>query len=810
MPFVEVIFNLPIKRNFDYKVPEHFKAVLKSGQRVLAPFGHRELTGVITRIREKSEYAECKDIIDILDEKSLISEELLQLTQWISEYYLDYWGQAIQLALPRGIERKSNRIVHVISNADLDTIHLTERQKILFDIIERDPGKSTSIYRKKYGTGAFNYLLNVLKNKNLLAIHQVDRSDMVRTLKRRFVVVRDSIEGDFSGFRKRNELSEILTELAGQSFLFTDFQKKTGYSASKIKRLASESYLAIEERVVDRKIKIEYQEEKTDVILNKEQRHALLEIIKSIDEAKFRVHLLHGVTGSGKTQIYLEAIKSITERGKTAIVLIPEISLTPQTVRRFENYFPGNVAVFHSKMTLGERYDSWMKVYHAKYSIVVGPRSALFMPLKNIGIIVVDEEHDGSYKQGGSSPRYHARDVAIYRAKIHDAIVILGSATPSLESYYNAGENKYNLLELSKRIKNIRLPQVYVVDMKGSNKKDRIAKIFSPLLIDKMKDRLTKNEQIIILQNRRGHSSFLQCTTCGYIALCPNCEISLTYHYYDKHLQCHYCGHSMQAWKMCPKCQSREIKYLGTGTQKIEKEIKSIFTGATIIRMDLDTTTRKGSHDRLLKAFKEGKGDILLGTQMIAKGLDFDNVTLVGVISADIGLTIPDYRASERIFQLLTQVAGRAGRGILKGEVIIQSHLFSHYAIQFASNHDYLGFYKEEISYRKAMVYPPFQRMINIRFTSPDLTKTIQKAREVSQKLKRFSKGLYDIIGPAPCPISKIKNRYRWQVFIKINSQIDPSSRKSKDLIIRRLDTYLRSKRDDIKIEIDVDPVDMM
>jgi primosomal protein N' (replication factor Y) len=351
---------------------------------------------------------------------------------------------------------------------------------------------------------------------------------------------------------------------------------------------------------------------------------------------------------------------------------------------------------------------------------------------------------------------------------------------------------------------------VIIVDLKRSYKGKDKSKIFSRILIDKIADRLAKGEQIILLQNRRGHSAFLQCIDCGYIALCPNCAISLTYHSFNRQLQCHYCGYATSDSGSCPKCYSREIKYLGSGTQKIERELGQIFPQIRMIRMDLDTTTRKGAHDLLLKSFKEGKADILLGTQMIAKGLDFENVTLVGVISADVGLTLPDYRASERVFQLLTQVAGRAGRGIIKGEVVIQTYLYTHYAIQLASNHDYCGFYDEEIIYRESLGYPPFQRMINIRISGSNFSDTIENARVIAKRLMYSSANLFKVVGPAPCPISKIKNMYRWQILIKLNSEMDPTGRRSKQKITDCLESYLRYNKKELKVAIDVDPVDMM
>ena len=774
------------------------------------PFGKRELSGIVTKVSDTSSYHECKDIIDVLDERALVSSELLQLTKWISDYYLGFWGQSVQLALPRGLEYKTKRVIDLVKGYDPDEYQLTERQKFLYDIIAFEPGKSTTFYKTKFGSGSFYYLLNSLKNKGLLHIRDSEAVQPVRRLKKRFITVNESIDRDLKCFRNREELSEILQRWAGQKMLFSEFKKRTSYSQTKIKKIADHGLIVIQREEVDRNYVIEYQEEKRDIVLNTAQVQALTEIQNSMQANEFRVHLLHGITGSGKTQVYLEAIKSTIAVGKSAIVLIPEISLTPQTVRRFENYFPNQVAVFHSKMTLGERHDAWMKVYDRKYSIVVGPRSALFMPLNNIGIIVVDEEHDASYKQSGSVPRYHARDVAVYRAKINNAVVVLGSATPSLESYYNAQQKKYNLLELSKRIMDVKLPKVFVVDMKGLHKPKDRSKLFSLVLVDKIADRLAKKEQIILLQNRRGYSAFLQCTDCGYIAVCPNCEISLTYHSFNQQLQCHYCGYSTRNPGYCPKCQGENINYLGSGTQRIEKELRQLFPQVRLIRMDLDTTKQKGAHDRILKFFKEGEAEILLGTQMIAKGLDFANVTLVGVISADIGLTLPDYRASERVFQLLTQVAGRAGRSILKGEVVIQSYLYTHYAIQFARNHDYCGFYGEEIIYRKKLDYPPFVRMINIRISGPDLSDTIHNARRINKMLKQSSRGLYVITGPAPCPISKIKNMYRWQTIIKLNSQKDPSGKRSKEIILKCLAPHLRLEQKQLRIALDVDPVDMM
>jgi primosomal protein N' (replication factor Y) len=544
--------------------------------------------------------------------------------------------------------------------------------------------------------------------------------------------------------------------------------------------------------------------------LNNSQKSALSKIKESVLSDKFKVFLIHGVTGSGKTQIYLEAIKSTLIKGKTAIVLIPEISLTPQTVGRFENFFPGQVAVFHSRMSLGERYDTWRKISAGDYPIVVGPRSALFMPLKNLGMIVVDEEHDNSFKQNSSKPRYHARDVAIYRASQNNCVVILGSATPSMESYYNAGIGKYELLELPERINNVAMPQVSIIDMRYGKGQKRESQIFSSQLLHKINERIQNDEQIILLQNRRGFSSFIQCVSCGYIPQCPHCAIALTYHSYDKYLHCHYCGYATPAGKNCGKCNSEQLRYQGSGTQKIESELKRLLPAARILRMDQDTTTIKDAHDSYLQAFRAKKFDILLGTQMISKGLDIPNVTLVGVISAEIGLSIPDFRASERVFQLLTQVAGRAGRDKRPGEVIIQSFLEHHYSIQFARNHDFIGFYNAEIEHRRQLSYPPFSRIINLKVTGDSLNETMKISRQLAQMLRRLSQDFFLVTGPAPCPLTIIKNRYRWQILLKLNMQSDPSGKKTKRVLKKHLENNLKFKKADTRVIIDVDPVEML
>ena len=480
--------------------------------------------------------------------------------------------------------------------------------------------------------------------------------------------------------------------------------------------------------------------------LTEEQSVAIKPILQTIEEKRHDVFLLYGITGSGKTEIYMQSIQKVLEEGREGIVLVPEISLTPQMVNRFKGRFGDEVAVLHSGLSIGEKYDEWRKIQRKEVNVVVGARSAIFAPFENLGIIIIDEEHETSYKQE-DKPRYHARDVAIERARTHNCPVILGSATPSLESFARAKKGVYQLLTLSKRMNDQSLPTVDIVDMREELREGNRS-MFSRVLYDKLQDRLMKKEQTVLFLNKRGHSSFVMCRDCGYVIQCPNCDISLTYHRYQQQMKCHYCGYEAVVPTICPECTSEHIRYFGTGTQKVEEELGKIFPEARVIRMDVDTTSRKGSHEKLLTDFQEGKADILLGTQMIAKGLDFPNITLVGVLSADTMLHLPDFRSSEKTFQLLTQVSGRAGRHELAGEVVIQTYSPEHYSIELAGQQDFDQFYQKEMMIRKIHKYPPFYYLALITVSHEELMKVVDVTEKISVTLSsRLSKGAH-ILGP--------------------------------------------------------------
>ena len=533
-------------------------------------------------------------------------------------------------------------------------------------------------------------------------------------------------------------------------------------------------------------------EEKIKFNLNEEQQKVYKEIFNFINTNE--TFLLYGVTGSGKTNVYMKVIEDVIKNNKTAILLVPEISLTPQIIKRFTSYF-SNIAVLHSGLSDGEKYDEWRKINEGKVNIVIGARSAIFAPLKNIGVIIIDEEHSQTYKQE-NNPRYNAIDIAKERCKYHNCPLILGSATPSLESFARAKKNVYKLLELKNRYNNNTMPKVEIIDMNKEFKK--ASGYFSNTLIDQIKETLERKEQVILFLNRRGYSSFLTCSSCGYVEKCPNCDISLTYHKSSNMLRCHYCGYATKRKKLCPKCQE-EFKDYGIGTEKVEEELKNLIKDAKIIRMDVDTTTTKNAHAKIINSFLEEKYNILVGTQMIAKGLDFPNVTLVGVLNADIGLNFPDFRSSETTFSLLNQVLGRSGRGNKEGKVLIQTFNPEHYAIAYTKNHDYLGFYNEEMKIRKILKYPPYYYICSIKIISKDYNLASKSSYDVVNYLKQNIKNEI-ILGPSVCNVFKLNNNYRFQIIIKykdVNNILE---------YLTNIEHHYFNKKD-IKVEIDFNPL---
>ena len=629
---------------------------------------------------------------------------------------------------------------------------------------------------------AFQVMLpKALKAKNKTNMHKKFN---------KYIVLNSDINqiNDYIASCKYNSQKEILNKLLNEKkVLITSL-------SSGIKTLEKKGLIKIIEEEVYRYNIIKDNDFKR-VRLNSDQERVVEKIISNLNISK--TFLLYGITGSGKTEVYLEVIDCVLKEGKNAIMLVPEISLTPQIVQRFVNRFGNNIAILHSGLSDSEKYDEYRKIKEGLVKIVIGARSAIFAPFDNIGAIIIDEEHTPTYKQDETSPRYDAKDVALWRSKYHKCPLILGSATPSLESFARAGNHVFELLTLTRRPAGSILPEVHIVDMKEEVKRGNF--VFSKLMIDKINEKLGKNEQIILLLNRRGYSSMITCSDCGYVEKCPKCDISLTYHKTSNTLRCHYCGFYKKKTDKCSSCGSSNIKDYGMGTQKLEEELKQKFPSANIIRMDMDTTSKKGAHEQIIKDFGKHKYDILVGTQMIAKGLDFPNVSLVGVLNADMSLTIPDFRSSERTFQLLSQVSGRAGRGDIQGEVIIQTYNNNHYSIVFAKNHDYLSFYKEEMKIRKSLSYPPYYYITLVNISCKDYELGFAHADKIGKYLRDNLEKTTIILGPTMANMFKINNVFHYQCIIKYQRDNKLSK------VLKEIDDIYKIESK-VNVSINVDP----
>ena len=629
---------------------------------------------------------------------------------------------------------------------------------------------------------AFQVMLpKALKAKNKTNMHKKFN---------KYIVLNSDINqvNDYIASCKYNSQKEILNKLLNEKkVLITSL-------SSGIKTLEKKGLIKIIEEEVYRYNIIKDNDFKR-VRLNSDQERVVEKIISNLNISK--TFLLYGITGSGKTEVYLEVIDNVLKEGKNAIMLVPEISLTPQIVQRFVNRFGNNIAILHSGLSDSEKYDEYRKIKEGLVKIVIGARSAIFAPFDNIGAIIIDEEHTPTYKQDETSPRYDAKDVAIWRSKYHKCPLILGSATPSLESFARAGNHVFELLTLTRRPAGSVLPQVHIVDMKEEVKRGNF--VFSKLMTDKINEKLGKNEQIILLLNRRGYSSMITCSDCGYVEKCPKCDISLTYHKTSNTLRCHYCGFYKKKTDKCSSCGSSNIKDYGMGTQKLEEELKQKFPSANIIRMDMDTTSKKGAHEQIIKDFGRHKYDILVGTQMIAKGLDFPNVSLVGVLNADMSLTIPDFRSAERTFQLLSQVSGRAGRGDIQGEVIIQTYNNNHYSIVFAKNHDYLSFYKEEMKIRKSLSYPPYYYITLVNISCKDYELGFAHADKIGKYLRDNLEKTTIILGPTMANMFKINNVFHYQCIIKYQRDNKLSK------VLKEIDDIYKIESK-VNVSINVDP----
>ncbi len=824
---ISVALPVPLPQQFTYTVPEQLTAVVSAGTAVIVPFGKKILTGIVTGFPAERPTAALKAVIDIVDLKPLISTEDLSLAEWISDYYNTPLGETVRLFLPSGLSQSSKRMITLNATSIAGSAVSSTHQKIIS--LLSHSAVTLQQLRKRSGVKNLYSVLSEMSAAGTITIEEIaSRRPSVRK-EWYFKILRRSETESFRS-KKQSEVWSAINGLTDDETDVKTFLQKHSASMAQLRSFEQRSLIALYQKETLRRAEFASDDHINKGLMiqpNPRQTEAIGSITSSIDTGTQQTFLLHGITGSGKTQVYIESIRHTLKKNRTAIVLIPEISLTPQTVKRFQLHFGDLVVWMHSRMSDGERYDAWRMVREGRCSIVIGPRSALFAPLKNIGLIIVDEEHESSYKQFDASPRYHARDVAIMRGAVYRATVLLGSATPSMESYSNALSGKYTLLSLPERADNAFLPPVTIVNMLDERKRlytaakqqakelgkkafENLSRSISSTLEMKIRDRLEKKEGIILLQNRRGFAPFTECTSCGHVEQCDQCNVTMTYHATKKHLRCHYCGTVKPAPTVCPECSGFEFTLNGFGTQRVEQELSGLFPEAKILRMDMDTTSQKGSHEKILRQFGEGGADILLGTQMVAKGLDFPRVTLVGVISADTQMMLPDFRSAERTFQLLTQVAGRAGRSTLAGEVIIQTSQPGHYAMKHVREHDFLGFFQEEIEFRRAINYPPISRVILIEFKGR-IEKSVEETAAVfGKKLSAFIPR-ESILGPAPAVLSKIKNDFRWQIIIKSDKETDKNGTRARNSAARVIkEEQPRAAARNVKIIVDVDPTGIL
>ncbi len=827
--YANIALPVPLAQTFTYIITNDFENELTIGSIVSVAFGKKILTGVVIEYTNNRPSVALKPI-RTLEPIPPLSEKTISLALWIAEYYSAPIGETVRLFLPAGIGAISKRIIRLQKNIPADVIEAQEqispqRKKIISLLRQNE----ITIQQLQKATGVKNLyaLTNDLRNSGIVEI--VEQSKKKIRTKKEWYFRRESGVPDVLLRKTQLRLWQIIETIEGEVSV-TTFLKSHGGSLSIIKMLAQKKFISLYQKEVEYKNTLEIDDHTAkglSILLNTHQQQAFHSIADVLEKNIHSTFLLHGITGSGKTQVYIESIRRALAMEKTAIVLVPEISLTPQTVKRFQLHFGDAVVWMHSKMSDSERSNAWHKAQSGSYKIVIGPRSALFAPLKNLGLIVVDEEHESSYKQFDSTPRYNARDVAIIRGILENAVVVLGSATPSMESFTNSSTGKFTLLSLPERADNAALPPVHIVNMNIERKKnfaaakqtakeigkkafENLSTSISSLLKEKIENRLEKKEGIILLQNRRGFAPFLECDECGHVEQCPRCSVTMTYHATKKHLRCHYCGKVQPPPATCSVCGGISIHMRGFGTQRVEQELTAFFPNAIILRMDLDTTTRKGSHEKLLREFGEGNADILLGTQMVAKGLDFPRVTLVGVISADTQMMLPDFRSAERTFQLLTQVAGRAGRSALAGEVIIQTSQPAHYSLRHVQDHDFNGFFNEELEFRRATSYPPYSRISLLEFRA----KNEKKVEEVASTFGKLLRGYIPaewILGPAAAALEKIKNEFRRQIIIKADKTKDKSGALARNAIkkaIQQISSH--SKKNRVKIIVDVDPAGIL
>ena len=804
--YIEVAVALPVEQTYTYGVPASLSASVTPGKRVLVPFGRRRVTGyVLGETACRGTYA-VKRILDVLDQIPLFPPQMIPFFKWVSGYYMYPLGEVIQCALPGGL----NLFDLISLSATPEGLEAFTSEARHLSPLEREVMTrlaSGACRLKDLGTRPDRRisaaLIQELELRGWLVRERSLQGGATRPRMERYAALGDR-PPPASLSRARTDILALL-EARGEVSI-SDLKEHVPTAPRLIRAMEDQGLVRIYEKSLYRDPFGEPIPPDEPRVLNPEQARAVGEVDAALGKG-FCPFLLAGVTGSGKTEVYLHLARKVMEKGLPVLVLVPEIALISQIERRFRARFGEAVAVLHSGLSAGERYDQWLRILNREASVVIGARSAVFAPLEKPGLIIVDEEHDTSYKQG-SDLLYNARDIAVVRAKLSAAVVILGSATPSVHSCYNARTGKFREIRIRRRVESRPLPEITVVDLKKVEDARGARRFITPTLYDAMKTALAKNEQVLLFLNRRGFASFPVCSSCGNAIRCVHCDITLTYHHLAGVYRCHYCGYARKAPCDCPECGPSHIKLLGMGTEKVETAVKALFPEARVARMDRDTTSRKGSVVRILKSLKKGAVDVLVGTQMVAKGHDFPNITLVGVICADLSLSFPDFRSGERTFQLLAQVAGRAGRGDAPGRVILQTFTPDHFSIVAATHQDYEAFYKVEIGFRTALAYPPVSRIIQLKISGVDQAATREAAealgvvcRDLRQQDEIYGKWV-EILGPVEASIQKIAGRYRWQMLIK-GRRVSPLRRFVRAVSAAAPALFRHPK---VRVVIDVDP----
>lgn len=809
LTYVDVAIPRPVHHPYTYHVPAELSALVTAGKRVLVSFGSRRVTGYVLGYSVDPGDLKTKPILDVLDAKPLFPESLIPFFKWIADYYMYPIGQAIQCALPSGLNRFDFDLFHITpkGRGRLLKKKVSNQQRLVLNCLEASPKAFRAIVKDCHHTLSKSDLL-MMERRGWVGKTKKLSDQKSKPKMGRFVSIAE-FDPDTGG--QGTAKARIIAELIKQGEMSVKALTEQIPSASRVIRtLEQENRVKICEKPLYRDPFGEPIIPDVRHDLTEDQQKAISTIFPSLDQG-FSTYLLAGVTGSGKTEVYMQTVAEVINRGLSALVLVPEIALISQIGRSFRSRFGDCVALLHSGLTAGERYDQWIRILSKQASIAIGARSAIFAPLSDVGLIVVDEEHDTSYKQENQL-RYNARDLAMVRARHHGCVVLMGSATPSIQSYYNVSTGKFKLLRLPNRIEDRPLPKVRVVDLKKSKSHRGARRFITPMLMNAMKRTLEKREQVLLFLNRRGYASFPTCAACSEPVKCNNCDISLTHHQTTRAFVCHYCGFTRAATSPCQACGSPKIKLLGLGTEKVEAAVKALFPEANVARMDRDTTRRKGAILKLLKGLKNRSIDVLIGTQIITKGHHFSDITLVGIISADLSLNFPDFRAGERTFQLLAQVSGRAGRGPSPGKVVLQTYNPEHFTIAAARNQDFTQFYSQEIQHRRLLQYPPFSRMIRVQISGKNSVRTEKEAKALGSRcteLKRCKQAFQDsidILGPIESPLSKIANRYRWQILLK-GSHVKTLHQFSRALFFQ---PNKQGKSYQVSTVIDVDPYFMM